>query len=400
MNPPALKIITDVTVVLPEGKTLDGSVLLEGNRIRAISTEAPGSLLLSHEAEITSGKGHYLTPGLIETHFNGALGCNFNTSSIADIQGLLKQLPAYGITSCLLTAITAPQEDMIATIHTLEEVIHHQHPMHCRALGLHLEGPFINPQNRGSHPANSVLAPFVEDLKLYASPNTKLVTLAPELDIKGDLIRYLASKNVRVSAGHSSATYADMQRAIEQGLSSVTHLYNAMKPFHHRDPGIIGAAFNEDTLYVQIIGEADHVNPEAIRMLVRGKNPKKIILVSDAYPMAGMPDGTDTMFGQQHVTMKNGSAVNEEVRLVGGHILLDDCVRNLVNWQILRFEDAVQLATANPAEFLGHGHELGKIAEGYTANLTLWDKNTLAIKATWVNGELAHNGNALEKVSA
>ena len=127
---------------------------------------------------------------------------------------------------------------------------------------------------------------------------------------------------------------------------------------------------------------------------------KKIILVSDAYPMAGMPDGTDTMFGQQHVTLKNGSAVNEEGRLVGGHILLDDCVRNLVNWQILRFEDAVQLATANPAEFLGHGHELGKIAEGYTANLTLWDKNTLAIKATWVNGELAHNGNALEKVSA
>ncbi|MGE0199829.1 MAG: N-acetylglucosamine-6-phosphate deacetylase [Candidatus Melainabacteria bacterium] len=387
MNAQPITIISNANLLLPEDETFFGVLILEGNRILEIASEIPGSMLLNEQnVMVVDAEGHYLSAGLIETHFNGALGCNLNSAGIQDVHQLLLTLPRRGITSCLLTAISAPQEDLITTIHVLEEAIHHRVPHATRILGLHLEGPFIHPDFRGAHPENGLHALTMENLQLLLSPNVKLITMAPELDPEGACIQYLTERDIRVSAGHTNATYEEMQDAIEYGVTSVTHIFNAMRPFHHREPGISTAALNDDDIFVQVIGDGAHVHPGAVEMVIYSKGIHRTILVSDSYPMAGMPEGAETTFGRQRITIQNGQALNEEGRLVGGNLLLDDCVRNLVDWDACTFSEAVRMATSNPAEFLGVDDQVGYIEPGYFADLTLWNKDTFAIEATWLNG--------------
>jgi N-acetylglucosamine-6-phosphate deacetylase len=332
MSGDTMKIIAGATLIHPNGQQTEGSLLIEGNRIRAISEEAPGSLLLNQEnVEVFSGAGCYLTPGLIELHFNGALGCNLNQTSITEVQSLLQKLPAFGITSVLFTLITGAMTDMLSAIHTLEEVIHHKNPYHCRPLGIHLEGPFINPAYRGTHPASEIRPPNPEDLNILFSPQTKMITLAPELDASGQLIPWLRQQGILVSIGHSSATHQQALQSFQQGANSVTHLYNAMRPFHHREPGIIGAALCEDDIFVQFIGDGAHVHPEAIRIMLKMKPRNRVLLTSDASPLAGLDDGSKGSFSLQTVTVRGNQVINQEGGLAGSGKLVNDCLKNMVS---------------------------------------------------------------------
>jgi N-acetylglucosamine-6-phosphate deacetylase len=390
MNSAPLKIITGATLVHPSGSQSDGSLLIEGNRIRSITNEPPGSLLLNYEdVEVVSGAGCYLTPGLIELHFNGALGCNLNQTTISEVQNLLQKLPAFGITSVIFTVITGPLTDMLSAIHTLEEAIHHKTPYSCRPLGIHLEGPFINPAFRGTHPAHEIRPMNLEELALLLSPMTKMVTLAPELDSNGQAIQLLRDRDIRISIGHSNATFAQTIQAIRQGANSITHLYNAMRPFHHREPGIIGPALCQDDVYVQFIGDGAHVHPEAIRMILQTKRPGHILLTSDASPLAGLDDGTQGKFSLQNVTIKGNQVLNQEGGLAGSSKLVTDCLRNMVKWQLTDFPQAVQYTTYNSAAFLNED-ALGRLEPGCLADLVLWNKQTLEVESTFINGQVAY----------
>ncbi len=392
MHPAPIKMITDATLVLPQGQVQQGTLLIEGNRIHSIQTSAPGALLLNREdVEVVSGKGCFLTPGLTELHFNGALGCDLNQASISEIQQMLGQLPKYGITSLLLTALTAPLEDMITTLSTLEEAIHYQNPKHSRILGIHLEGPFLNPQYRGTHPIHAIRPAVLDDLVLLTSPNVKMVTLAPEKDPQFQLTHYLLEKGIRVSAGHTAATLQEMTLAISHGIRSVTHLFNAMRPLHHREPGIIAASLNNDLVYTQFIGDGVHVHPEALRTLLRCKPANRLLLVSDSLPLAGLPEGSQMQFAGTQVTLTQGQAFNTEGSLAGSGLLLDECLRNLVRWKLLSFPEAIPLVTTYPSEFLGRSNQLGRLEAGQLADLVLWDQETMAVQATWINGELVYN---------
>ncbi len=392
LNTPRVKVIQDAKIILPDESIFEGTLVIEGQTIRDILDHTPGSLLLNEQnVELFSAEGNFITPGLMDLHFNGALGCNFNDCTIQDIQQLLQTLPLYGVTSIVSSTITNDLEDMIRAIHVQEEAIHHKHPFSTRLLGLHLEGPFINAEKRGSHPEASVRQASLDELKLLLSPNIKWVTLAPEMDPEGILISHLVEQGIRVSAGHSNATYAEMTQGIDRGISSITHVFNAMRSFHHRDPGIAGAAFTHNDLFVQIIGDGDHVHPPGVHMVSRGVRPESVILVSDAYPMAGLDEGAESEFGHQKVTLTNGRAQNEEGRLVGGHELLDNCVRNLLSWNVCSFERAIRYASANVSHFLGEEDRLGHIRQGYTADLVMWNKDTYAVEATWINGEQIYN---------
>lgn len=393
MNDSKITLITDSTIVKAGGELAEGTVVIKHGKISEITTQAPGQYLLQHDnVEVISGKGCFLTPGLIEAHFNGGLGCNFNDAKITEIQTLFNQLPRFGITGALLTAISAPLEDMIKTTHTLEEAVMYQKKDATRMLGIHLEGPFINTEKRGSHPKNGVLEGSLEFLEFLLSPNVKMITMAPEIDPDGTLINAIKEKDILISIGHSNANAKEAGKAIQNGARSITHLFNAMRGFHHRDPGIIGHAFNNDEIFVQVIGDGDHVHPEGIHMIVNAKKDSdKLVLVSDSYPMAGMSEGANASFGHQQVTINNGRATNEEGRLVGGHVLLHECVRNLVRWDILPFPKAVQLATYNPAKMLGVDDTMGQIKEGYSGDLVLWDKNTLEVDSTMINGEQVYS---------
>lgn len=389
-----MKIITGATLVHPDGRQTDSSLLIEGNRIRSISQEVPGSLLLNQEnVEVFSGSGCYLTPGLVELHFNGALGCNLNQTSIREVQTLLTQLPAFGITSVVFTVITGALTDMVAAVHTLEEVIHHKNPFHCRPLGLHMEGPFINPAFRGTHPQGDVRPATADDLNILLSPHTKMITLAPEVGNNLDFIRELSQRGIQVSIGHSNATHAQAMQAFQQGASSVTHLYNAMRPFHHREPGIIAAALCEDNAFVQFISDGAHVHPAAIQMILKSKPQNRILLTSDASPLAGLSDGSRGNFSQQTVTVRGNQVINQEGGLAGSGKLVNDCLKNMVNWQLCDFGSAVQMASFNVAQFLKED-SIGRLEPGCLADMVLWNKDTLEVETTFINGEVAYQRNA------
>jgi len=392
-----MKIITGATLVLPHGQQGEASMLIDGNRIRAITTDPPASLLLNQEnVEVISGEGCYLTPGLIELHFNGALGCNLNHTSIGEVQALLQKLPAYGVTSAMLTVITGPLTDMLSAIQTLEEVIHHKMPGQCRPLGLHLEGPYISHIFKGAHPIHDVRPLDMTELQLLLSPTLKMMTLAPELDPEGQAIRMLSEKGIRVSIGHSGATLEEATRAVDAGAISVTHLYNAMRPFHQREPGIMSAALTDDRLYAQVIGDGVHVHPAAIKMLLRCKRPEQILLTSDASPAAGMPEGTTVNFAGQETVVQKQQNINRDGVLSGSSSLITDCVRNLTRWNLTGFADAIQFTTLNPAVFLNEP-QLGRLEPGCFADVVLWDKNTLEVQTTLINGQTAYQRNATQQ---
>lgn len=393
MIPPTLTLITDTTLVMPNGMTRQGSVIIEGKRIGDILETTPGSLLLNQDnVQVISGKGQYLTPGLIDLQVNGAFGIDLNQGKIQDIQNVLSQLPRYGVTGILLTAISAPHTDMLRVVNTFEEAIHHKAPRQTRPLGIHLEGPFLNPKYRGTHPKRSIEQASVEDTLSLISPRTKQVTLAPELAGAEELIRHLIKQQIQVSAGHTDADTQTILKAMGWGLNCITHLYNAMRPFHHRDPGVVGVGLADPAITLQMIADGAHAHPYALEAVMRAKPLSKRILVSDAMALAGLPEGSQTHFAHQTVTLKNGQAINQEQQLAGSCALLSQCVNNVVNWDIATFAEAIQMASTNPAELIGEGHQLGKIASGYLADLVLWDETSRQVTSTWINGELVFSG--------
>jgi len=266
-------------------------------------------------------------------------------------------------------------------------------------LGLHLEGPYISAKYRGTHPASEVRAIDLEELKLLLSPMTKMITLAPELEHSNEAMSLLKERDVRISIGHSNATYHQALQAIQQGATSITHIYNAMRPFNHREPGLSGAALTKDEMYVQFIGDGIHVHPEAIRIILQCKKPGHILLTSDASPLAGLSDGSRGNFSSQDVQVSNGKVINQEGGLAGSSKLVTDCLRNLVQWRLASFAQAVQYATANPADFLGET-ALGRLEPGGMADLVLWNKETLQVEATFINGQMVYQKSAKGQTQA
>lgn len=399
-----MKIIEGAQLVRGDGRLTRETLIVEGKHILEITPDPPASLLLNREdVEVFSGEGCYLTPGLIDQHFHGGFGFEFNQSSIAEVHRLLEQLPAYGVTAAIPTVMTAPTIDMLTAINTLEEVIHLEKTGICRLLGIHLEGPFLNPDYRGAHPASDLLmcdAPgAMEEMQTMFSPNLRLVTLAPELDPKGEMIRALRERGIAVSAGHSGATHAQTGLAIEQGVRCITHIFNAMAPLHHREPGIIGAGLNDDRVYTELIADGVHLHPETLRTVARLKEAEKLILISDCLALAGMREGQSVLFGNQVVTNRQGRAINEEGHLAGSTVFLNECFKNMVRWDILPVGLAAMAASTNPARHLGIDDQVGQLEPGMLADMVLWRAETLEVQATWIGGELVYSQSGTRPLS-
>lgn len=395
MQPTAsgIQVLTHVTVIQSGKEHPHCSVMIENGFIQEISTSPPTHLLLQRDdIQIIDGQDHLLSTGLVDAQINGALGCNFNHCTTRDLKATLKQLPKHGVTSILPTVITASLEDMLAAIQVIEEAMRQWEPTQCRIAGIHLEGPFLNPNYNGIHPKN--LMPTDADaalLRQLISPNTKLVTVAPEQVVDHGFIPQLREQGISVFAGHTGANSPQMIDAIDQGLQGVTHLFNAMKPFHHRAPGVIGTALTHPALTVGLIVDGVHVYPEALRLAFHAKTPETMMLVSDAIHLAGTPEGTESTFAGQSVTHTQGKAVGPQGELAGAACLLADCVRNASQWHLSTFAQAIQMATETPAKLLKL-EQVGALEAGMVADMVLWHKDNHDIMATWLQGQpVYHN---------
>jgi N-acetylglucosamine-6-phosphate deacetylase len=383
-------VLTGATILTPNGWLENATLVIERGRIVDIHSDLPASFLFSQDdvTIVSLAPNTVLTPGLIDLQINGAYGVDFSQTTIPGIQQVLAQLPRHGVTGILPTLVTGPAMDMVSAVNTLEETLHIARQQQTRLLGIHLEGPVLNPAKCGAHPVDQMVPCDSEDLPLLLSPHVKVMTMAPEMDPDGQLTDALCKRGIIPFAGHTTANLPQLQQAVDRGVQAVTHLYNAMDGFNHRTVGTALHALNHPGLKATIIADGEHVHPEMVRLAKTIKGTDKLMVVSDAMPLAGLPDGNQCQFAGQTTFSRNGKALNPQGTLAGSVQLLDSAVRNLVNWQVATLEEAITMASTNPADLLGLGHELGRLAPGYRADFVLWNKDSLEVMATWLDGQL------------
>ncbi len=370
------------TIRTPATRITDGAVLVDGDRIVAVGEAA--RLPCPPEAQRVELGDRTIAPGFIDLQFNGGFGYDF-TASPSTIWAAAALLPQHGVTAFLPTIITAPLE----TIAAAQVVIQAGPPpgyRGARPLGLHLEGPFLNPAKRGAHNPAHLRLPDVAAVESWSpAQGVRLVTLAPELPGALTVVKALRERGVVVSAGHSMATVEEAQAGFAAGITYGTHLFNAMPPLDHRAPGLAGALLTERGCIVGIIVDGLHVHPQMVALAWAAKGATRFNLVTDAMAALGMPPGRYQL-GDWAVTVDGTSARLADERLAGSLLSMDQAVRNLIAYTGCPPEEALATVTTVPAEQLGVGDMVGQIAPGLAADLTVLTADR-AVAATMVGGE-------------
>jgi N-acetylglucosamine-6-phosphate deacetylase len=298
---------------------------------------------------------------------------------------LSETLPATGVTAFLPTAVSWPTGHYPLFFEALEDA----EAPGARILGAHVEGPFLSPARKGAHNPNHLIPVDPGLIREFASSGVvSMLTLAPELAGAKEAIRLLSDAGIVVSAGHTDATYEQIHRAAGIGLSMATHLYNAMSPMRHREPGTVGAVLVEDGIRTSIIADGVHVHEGALRLAYRAKGPESLVLVTDAAAAAGMPDGEYELSGRT-VRLDNGSVRLPDGTLAGSALTMDQAVRNAVRFLGIPLEDAVRMVSETPAKVLGLSAG-GRVVKGADADLTILSQDGV-VEETIVAGESAYS---------
>ena len=315
-----------------------------------------------------------VAPGFIDIQINGAKDRQFNDlPDLETVRAIAQGARVGGTAHVLPTFITAPDRDYVHAIQAVTQAMSDSEP---GILGLHLEGPFLSPKRPGIHDA-ACIRPLserdLEELTAYAA-GVLLVTLAPENQTEG-AVRRLVEGGAIVFAGHSAATSAELGAAVREGLSGATHLFNAMSQLSVREPGVVGGVLESDSLFAGIIADGHHVAWENVMIAARAM-PDRLCLVTDA--MRSL-EGDVTAFeiGGKHITLHDGMLTDASGRLAGAHIAMDACVRNIVQYAGVPLERALVMASRNPARALGLEDQLGLVANGFRASLTLLNKDLI-----------------------
>jgi N-acetylglucosamine-6-phosphate deacetylase len=360
-----------VAAAIVDGGRVTGDVAIADGCISAVGCSPPGASGLA-------------TPGLVDVHVHGCGGSDFLTSGGDGYRRAGQRLLAAGVTAVQPTFTTAPLPQLCDALATLREL---QATAVPRLLGAHLEGPFLAPDRLGTHDPDQRLDPDPAAIVtlLEAGPVGE-VTLAPELPGALDVVGLLVRRGVVVSLGHSDATAEQAQRAADRGARSVTHVFNAMRPLHHREPGIAGWALAHPGVFVELIVDGHHLHPDIVTMVWRSARGRAL-LVTDGTAAAGMPDGSFRL-GDVALTVADGAVYNTDGALAGSAITLLDAVRNLHALGVA-LVDAVDAATRVPARLLGRS-DIGHLRVGAPADIAVLDDDTLDVRETLVAGRSAH----------
>ena len=355
------------------------AVIVEGARIAGI---APYAERPRDSGEVDLGGG-ILAPGLIDVQVNGGGGALMNDGPSVDVVArIAKSHRRYGTVGMMPTLVTDTQEKMRAAIAAVRDA-RRRFPS---VLGIHLEGPFLDPARKGAHDANYIREIEPSDIEMIANADcgAVMLTLAPNR-IRAEIIRTLAARGVLVSLGHSEATYEEAQAGLAAGARAFTHLFNAMSPLQSRRPGMVGAALNSPDAFAGIIADGHHVHPAGLRIAFAAKPHDRIMLITDAMPpAAGGPDSF--MLQGRRVAQIDGCLRLEDGAIAGSVLTMDEALRFCVRTVGLPLADALAMASHVPAAFLRRDRDLGRIAPGYLASLVHLD-DELQVRETWVEGE-------------
>jgi N-acetylglucosamine-6-phosphate deacetylase len=360
---------------------VEGDLLVQQDRISAVGRiSAPPGVL---ERDLA---GYLISPGLIDLQVNGAMGVEVYDGSPRALATVSLAAPPHGCTAILPTMISALEPSYYALFNALRSAA----PVDgARILGLHLEGPFINPPYKGAHPESAIRLPNVDEVRRIltaAEGAVRLWTLAPELPASGSTIELLVEEDVVVAAGHTGLTAHDATSWFDDGIGLVTHLFNSMSPLHHREPGIPGAVFDHPTVLFSLIVDGQHVHPAVVRLAWKLARDR-LVLITDAAACAGAPDGT-YKFGDREVICHDGLPRLPDGTLAGSGLTPLEAVLNLVSFTGCSLPTAITAMTERPAQLLGLS-DMGRLEEGMLADFLILEPDG-RLHETWIDGRLVY----------
>lgn len=352
----------------------NGNVFQEDGTFKKQDLYVENHILVEGEEQVTDkevidAEGLKVIPGLVDIHSHGAFGCDFSDGDAEGLKTILKYEKSCGITSYCPTSMTLPMEELEKIFETIKAAEGYQEGAVIR--GINMEGPYLDPERKGAHVGEYIICPEAEAFRrLNASCGNmiKLVTLAPNVEGAMEFIDQV-HQEVCISLGHTAADYDTAAQAMKRGAHHVTHLFNAMLPYGHRSPGLIGAAADDPQCMAEMICDGLHIHPSVIRGAFRMFGPERIILVSDSMMATGMENGTYQLGGQE-VTVKDRRAVLKDGTLAGSATNLFDCMKTAVSFGI-PLADAIFAATRNPARSIGIYHKVGSLTPGKEGDILL-----------------------------
>ena len=361
--------------IITENETLEGyNLLFSQKKIISISKELP------IWARVIDAKGLYLSAGFIDIHIHGSAGFDVMDATPEALEAISKSILSTGTTSFLATTMTMSQK---AIDKALSSVLNFNNIDGAKVLGVHLEGPFINISKKGAQNATYIQTPHLELIEPYMDI-VKMITLAPEVEGAKEFIAELQKNypHILLSIGHSNATYEESKKSFKWGVSHATHLFNAMNPLHHREPGIVGAVLEDDGVSCDIIADLIHIHPSFFKLLSCVKK-ENLVLITDAMRAGCLCNGISEIGGQK-VTVSNGEARLEDGTLAGSVLKLNEALRNFYKHTDISLSELLAMVTTIPARKLGV--DRGELKEGFPADFVLFDKN-FTIHHTFVEGD-------------
>jgi len=373
-------LIKNGTLLNGEFRFMEADVLIEGETITEICKIGG--------APDIDASGCYIIPGLIDTHIHGAMGKTYIDFDNDTSQMIAEFEAKHGTTSIVPALSAAPKEKLLKCIEYIKQCFSKDNENGAKMYGFHLEGPFFSPKYKGAHLPENIRNADPDELMEYIHASNgllKIITLAPELPNGGETIKKAVENDVCVSIGHSDATYDRTCHAIALGARQGTHLFNAMRPMNHRDPGVVGGILFTDAK-TELICDFFHVHKDVIKMVYDMKGSDRINMVTDAEVGTGLPDGVYEVNGRW-LCVTGGKTYTEDGTIAGGTSCLIDGIRNLVSIGI-PLEDACKMASKNPAETVGIYDKVGSLEKGKIADVVVLDKRELSVKHVIVRGKL------------
>ncbi|WP_163528346.1 N-acetylglucosamine-6-phosphate deacetylase [Halobacillus ihumii] len=377
--------------IVTETKTISSACLqVKDGKITTISDHFIGEADTVIDGQ---DKQWTLVPGFIDVHIHGADGHDVMDASYDALEGMASRLPEEGTTSFLATTMTQSKENISRAVQTVGTYINQQKAnSQAEVLGIHLEGPFISQEKAGAQPLEHICMPSIEQFDQWqavSNHNIRLVTLAPEVPNGMEFIKHVSQTGVVASIGHSQATYDQVTEAVQSGARHITHLYNQMSGLHHREPGIVGGAFLNQELMVEMIVDHVHSRPEMVQLAYQHTQADRTILITDAMRAKCLPEGTYDL-GGQNVNVVGNEARLADGTLAGSILTLEQAVSNMSQNTMITIEDLVRITSANAATQLGIEDRKGSIAEGKDADLVILDEE-FGVVMTVCRGVLAHD---------
>ncbi|SDQ24937.1 N-acetylglucosamine-6-phosphate deacetylase [Virgibacillus salinus] len=379
--------IKNATIFTESEGIVKGSILLEDSKIKEIHNKVKATP--PENAQIIDGQGLNLIPGFIDGHIHGAAGADVMDSTEEALDTMAEVLPKEGTTSFLATTITQSPESIDDALRNVAE-----YTSKCgqaEVMGVHLEGPFIEKSKKGAQPLEYIMKPDIGQFKKWqqlSGNKIKTITLAPEHDEDGTFIRSLYESGVNVSAGHTGIGFEGMKTAVDHGVRQVTHICNAMTGIHHRDIGVVGAAFQLEELRAELIADGIHVSPEMLQLIYSNMGSERLILITDAMRAKCLHSGAYELGGQP-VNVTEDRAVLGDGTLAGSILKMYQGAQQMLQLKDVSIKNVIEMASSNPAKQLGIFDKKGSVKVGKDADLLLVDDD-LQIKYTICRGEIAH----------